>query len=51
MNDQENTLRDFMSSNYGDGKANKHTELNSSMSIKNSSPDDLTNKLRGGLTD
>lgn len=49
MNEQENTMRDMMGSNYGDGKANKATELNSSMSIRGGSNDDLTNKLQGGV--
>lgn len=49
MNDQENSLRDFMTSNYGDGKADKSKELNSGMSIVGESSDDLTNKLRGGI--
>ena len=50
MNDQSNTLKDFMKSNYGDSKADKSTELNSSMSITGEANDDLTKKLKGGLT-
>lgn len=50
MNDQQNTLRDFMKSNYGDSKADKSTELNSGMSITGESNDELTNKLKGGIT-
>lgn len=49
MNEQENSMRNMMSSSYGDQKANKSTELNSSMSIKGGSNDDLTNKLQGGV--
>lgn len=49
MNDQENQLKDMMGSNYGDGKLSKRTELNSTMSIKGESKDELTNKLRGGV--
>lgn len=62
MNDQEHTenaqatplesveeTKTFMKSTYGDGKADKSNELNSSMSIANTDPDELTNKLRGGL--
>lgn len=41
----------FMTSSFGAGKASKEKELNSSMSITNSSPDELTEKLRGGLND
>lgn len=49
MNDQENKMKNMMSSNYGDGKADKSTELNSSMSITGEANDDLTSKLRGGI--
>lgn len=49
MNDQENQLKDMMSSNYGDGKLSKRTELNSTMSIKGEANDELTNKLKGGV--
>ena len=41
----------FMTSSFGSAKASKEKELNSSMSITNSSPDELTEKLRGGLND
>lgn len=41
--------KNFMKSTYGDNKADKSNELNSAMSIANSDPDELTNKLRGGL--
>lgn len=41
----------FMTSSFGSSKASKEKELNSSMSITNSSPDELTEKLRGGLND
>lgn len=41
----------FMTSSFGSGKASKEKELNSSMSITNSSADELTEKLRGGLND
>lgn len=40
---------DFMQSNYGDNKLSKQKELNSSMSIRNTEHDELTNKLRGGI--
>lgn len=62
MNDQEYTdnaqatplqsveeTKSFMKSTYGDGKADKSSELNSTMSIANMDLDELTNKLRGGL--
>lgn len=49
MNDQENTMKSMMASNYGDGKISKKQELNSGMSIAGTSQDDLTAKLRGGL--
>lgn len=41
----------FMTSSFGSNKASKEKELNSSMSITNSSSDELTEKLRGGLND
>lgn len=41
----------FMTSSFGAAKASKVKELNSSMSITNSSPDELTEKLRGGLNE
>ena len=41
----------FMTSSFGAAKASKEKELNSSMSITNLSPDELTDKLRGGLND
>lgn len=41
----------FMTSSFGSGKASKEKELNSSMSITNTSPDELTEKLRGGMND
>lgn len=41
--------KSFMKSTYGDSKADKSSELNSSMSIANMDLDELTNKLRGGL--
>lgn len=41
--------KSFMTSSFGSQKASKENELNSSMSITNTSPDELTEKLRGGL--
>lgn len=41
--------KSFMASSFGCQKASKENELNSSMSITNTSPDELTEKLRGGL--
>lgn len=43
---EENNLRGFMKNNYGDDKLDKSQELNESMSIRESSPDDYTRKIR-----
>lgn len=43
-------MKDFMTSSYGDNKASKQVELNSSMTVEKVPTDELTNKLRGGLT-
>lgn len=44
--------RSMMQNDYGDSKANKSKELNASMSIANSSPDEYTRKIQslGGST-
>ena len=47
----EEESKGFMTSSFGSSKASKEKELNSSMSITNSNPDELTEKLRGGLND
>lgn len=44
-----NENKSFMKSSYGDSKADKSSELNSSMSITSTSNDELTNKLQGGI--
>lgn len=45
-----NENKSFMKSSFGDSKADKSKELNSSMSITSTANDELTNKLQGGLT-
>lgn len=46
MQPNNNTNKSNMQSNYGFGKFNKKKELNSEMSIKPTSPDAYTNKLK-----
>ena len=48
--DNINENKSFMKSSFGDGKADKSKELNSTMSITSTANDELTNKLQGGLT-
>lgn len=43
--ESKNTNRSFMKSSYQDEKLDKSTELNESMTIKNSSADEYTNKI------
>lgn len=43
---EENKTRSFMSSDYGDSKLDKSAELNESMTIRETSPDEYTNKIR-----
>lgn len=45
QNESQKT-RSMMSSSFGDEKMNKSKELNSSMSIANSSPDEYTRKIQ-----
>ena len=47
--DNINENKSFMKSSFGDSKADKSKELNSSMSITSTANDELTNKLQGGL--
>lgn len=42
---EQNTMREMMNSSYGDEKADKSRELNKSMTIKNTSPDEYTRKI------
>lgn len=46
------STRSMMSSSFGDEKMNKNKELNETMSIANSSPDEYTRKIQslGGNT-
>lgn len=49
--EQENSMRDLTISNYTDNKFNKEKELNASMSISPSSPDEYDREihnLKGG---
>lgn len=41
----ENETRSFSSTNYGDDKLDKSRELNQSMSIRNSEPDEYDKKI------
>lgn len=43
-------MKDFMQTAYGDNKISKQAELNKSMSVTNHANDELTQKLKGGLT-
>ena len=49
--EEQNTenVTNFMTSDYGDKKVSKEKELNSNMSINNTSNDELTSKLKGGF--
>lgn len=42
---QNNNMRDMMKSSYGDEKVDKSSELNESMSIAPSSPDEYSRKI------
>lgn len=42
---EENKMRDFMKSDYGDNKVDKSSELNETMSITEQAPDDYTKKI------
>lgn len=44
-----NENKGFMKSSFGDSKADKSKELNSSMTITSTASDELTNKLQGGI--
>lgn len=46
---EDNKMRPMMSSSYGDSKLDKSNELNSSMSIAPTSPDEVTNKIMSNL--
>lgn len=41
----ENETRSFSSTNYGDDKLDKSRELNQTMSIRNSEPDEYEKKI------
>lgn len=43
--DGENTVRGFTTSSYGDNKMDKSTELNESMTIKETPADEYTRKI------
>lgn len=43
---EDNTLKGFMKNDYGDSKMDKSSELNETMSITESSPDEYTRKIR-----
>lgn len=50
-NENKNTMRDMMKSNYGESKFDKSTELNESMSIESKEQDNYTktvHNLNGG---
>lgn len=43
--ENNNSMRGMMKSNYGEDKADKSNELNESMTIKKTSPDEYTRKI------
>jgi len=43
--ENKNETRSMMQSNYGDNKLDKSKELNESMTIKQTSPDEYTRKI------
>lgn len=42
---EENKMKSFMTSSYGDEKADKSNELNESMTITDTSSDEYTRKI------
>lgn len=44
--EEKNTMNSKMVTDYGSEKFSKEKELNSSMSIKNNSPDEYTNTIK-----
>ena len=45
MQPEEANAKSFMKSNYSDNKLDKSSELNGTMSVSNSSPDELETNL------
>lgn len=45
-----NPMHDMVSGSFGEAKMDKSLQLNPGMSILNTGIDELTSKLRGGLT-
>lgn len=45
MQPEEANAKSFMKSNYSDNKLDKSSELNETMSVSNSSPDEFETKL------
>lgn len=43
--EKENSMKNFIKSDYGDEKLDKSNELNESMSISSSSQDEYTKKI------
>lgn len=43
--DNENSVKDFMTDSFGDGKLSKENELNETMSIATQAPDEYTNTI------
>lgn len=43
---EQNNMRKMTKSDFGDRKADKSSEINSSMSIKPTSPDQYTRKIK-----
>lgn len=49
VSDNQQQNKEFMTQSFGDSKLDKSTELNSSMSISPSSPDEYTRTIGGNL--